>query len=53
MAKRVYDLGMEVRPTRVWKNGVNEALNKRGRTLQQARVTVHYRMELRGPVIGV
>ena len=52
MAKRVYVSGVEGRqgrgrPNRVWIDGVKEALNKRGWTLEQARTTVHDRVEWR------
>ena len=52
MAKRVYVSGVDGRrgrgrPSRVWMDGVKEALNKRGWTLEQARTTVHDRVEWR------
>ena len=52
VAKRVYESGVDGRrgrgrPNRVWMDGVKEALNGRGLTLEQARVTVHDRAEWR------
>ena len=50
LAKMVYASGVDGRrgrgrPNRVWLDGVKEALNERGWTLEQARVTVHDRAE--------
>ena len=50
MAKRVYVSGVDGRrgrgrPNRVWMDEVKEALNKRGWTLVQARMTVYDRVE--------
>ena len=55
MAKRVYYLGVQVsqgrvRPTRVLMDGVKEVITNRGLTLEQARVTVHDRVEWTGEV---
>ena len=57
VAKRAYDSGVDGRrgrgrPNRVWMDGVKEALNERGLTLEQARVTVHERAEWRRLVNG-
>ena len=57
MAKRVYVSGVDGRrgrgrPNRVWMDGVKEALNKRGWTLEQAKTTVHDRVEWRRMVNG-
>ena len=38
------------RPTRLWMDGVKEAVTNRGLTLEQARVTVHDRAEWRSLV---
>ena len=53
MAKKLYDLRIEGRqdrgrPARVWMDGVKDALNRRGWTLEQERVTVNDRGDWRG-----
>ena len=57
MAKRVYVSGVDGRrgrgrPNRVWMDGVKEALNKRGWTLEQAKTIAHDRVEWRRMVNG-
>ena len=57
MAKMVHVSGVDGRrgrgrPNRVWMDGVKEALNVRGWTLEQARVNVHDRNEWKRVVNG-
>ena len=52
IAKRVYESGVEgrqgrVRTNSVWIDEVRKALNNRGLTLEQERMTVHDRVEWR------
>ena len=57
MVKMKYDSGVEGgwgrgNLTKVWKDGEKEAVNKRGWTLERARVTVSVTREWRGLLNG-